>query len=64
MHDSLSNLDNLSGIINNKEPKDKFIDITRSVTDSLSQSFDKVSQIDQKISQIDNKELESKFIDK
>ena len=55
MPDSLSNLvDNLSGI-NNKEPKDKFIDSMRSMTDPLSQSFNKISQIDRKISQIDKK---------
>ena len=48
MSDSLSNLvDNLSEI-NNKEPKDKFIDTMRSMTDSLSLSINKISQIDQK----------------
>ena len=57
MQDSLSNLvDNLSGI-DNKEPKNKFVDTMRSVTDSLlSQPIDKVSKIDKKISQ-------NKFID-
>ena len=55
MPDSLSNLvDNLSGI-NNKEPKDKFIDSMRSMTDPLSQSINKILQIDRKISQIDKK---------
>ena len=65
MQDSLSNLvDNLSGI-NNKEPKDTFIDTMRSMTDSLLLIADwsKISQIDQKISQIDKKESENKFID-
>ena len=50
MQSFLSNLvDNLSEI-NNKEPN-KFMDIMRSVTDSLSQFIDKISKIDQKISQ-------------
>ena len=43
MQSSRSNLvDNLSEI-NNKKPKNKFIDTLRSMTDSLSQSIDKVS---------------------
>ena len=55
MSDSLSNLvDNLSEI-NNKGPKDKFIDTVRSMTDSLLLPINKISQIDQKISQIDKK---------
>ena len=55
MQSSLLNLvDNLSEI-NNKEPN-KFMNTTRSMTDSLSQSIGKVSKIDQKISQ-------NKFID-
>ena len=63
MKDSLSNLvDNLSEI-NNKEPKDKFIDTMRSMSDLLSLSINKISQIDQKISQIDKKESEDKFIE-
>ena len=61
MHDSLSNLvDNLSEI---REPKNKFIDNMRSMTDSLSLSIDKVSKIDRKISQIHEKESKNKFID-
>ena len=56
MQDSLPNLvDNLSGI-DNKEPKDKFVDTMRSITDSLSQSIDKVSEMDREISQIGDKE--------
>ena len=48
MKDSLSNLvDNLSEI-NNKEPKDNFMDTMISMTDSLLQSFDKASKIDKK----------------
>ena len=56
MQDSLSNLaDNLSEI-NNKEPKNKFIDSMRFLIDSLSQSIDEVSKIDREISQIHEKE--------
>ena len=56
MQGSLSSLvDNLSEI-NNKEPKNKFIDSMRSMTDSLSWSIYKVSKIDREISQIDEKE--------
>ena len=56
MSDSLSNLvDNLSGIDNNKELKDKFIDNIRSMTNSLLLPINNISQIDQKISQIDKK---------
>ena len=63
MQGSLSSLvDNLSEI-NNKEPKNKFTDSMRSMTDSLSQSIDKVSKIDREISQIDEKESKNKFID-
>ena len=63
MQDSLSNLvDNLSGI-DNKEPKNKFIDTVRSMTDSLSLSINKISQIDRKILQNAKKESENKFID-
>ena len=63
MQDSLPTLvDNLSAI-DNKEPKDKFIDTMRSMTDSLSQSINKISEIDNKISQIDEKEPENKFTD-
>ena len=63
MQDSLPTLvDNLSEI-DNKEPKDKFIDTMRSMTDSLSQSINKISEIDNKISQIDEKEPENKFTD-
>ena len=63
MQDSLSNLvDNLSEI-NNKEPKDKFVDTMRSMTNSLSQSIDTVSEIDREIHQIDEKEPENKFMD-
>ena len=48
MPDSLSNLvDNLSGI-NNKEPKDKFIDSMRSMTDPLSQSLIKYRRLIEK----------------
>ena len=62
MLDLLSNLvDNLSGI-NNKEPKDKFIDRMRSMMDPLLQSINKISRIDRKISQFDKKESENKFI--
>ena len=53
MQDSLSNLvDNLSEI-DNKEPKNKFIDSMRCMTDSLSQSIDEVSKID-RVSNITN----------
>ena len=63
MQDSLSNLvDNLSEI-NNKKPKNKFIDNMRSMVFSLSQSIDKISEIDRKISQINKKESKNKFID-
>ena len=63
MQDSLSNLvDNLSRI-DNKEPKNKFVDTMRSMNDSLSQSINKESQIDRKISQSAKKEQENKFID-
>ena len=63
MSDSLSNLvDNLSGL-DNKEPKDKFIDTMRFMTDSLSLSINKILQIDRKISQIDKKEPKNKFTD-
>ena len=56
---SLSNLvDNLSGI-NNKEPKNKFTDSMRSMTDSLLQSFDEVSKIDREISKIDKKFIDN-----
>ena len=55
MQDSLSNLvDNFSGI-DNKEPKEKFIDTMRSMMDSLSQSIDKVSEIDRRMMRIDKK---------
>ena len=63
MQDSLSNLvDNLSSI-DNKEPKDKFVDNIRSIIFSLTQSIDKVSKIDRKISQIDKKEPDNTFTD-
>ena len=53
MHDSLSNfVDNLSEI-NNKEPKNKFMDNMRSMKDSLSQSINKILGTDSKKSQID-----------
>ena len=52
MQDSLSNrVDNLSEI-NKKEPKNKFTDSMRSMTDSLSQSIDEVSKIDREILQM------------
>ena len=58
MQDSLSNfVDNLSGI-DNKEPKNKFIDSMRSMMTSLLQSINKISEIDRKIVQIDKKEQE------
>ena len=48
MKDSLSNLvDNLSEI-NNKKPKDNFMDTMISMTDSLLQSIDKAPKIDKK----------------
>ena len=51
MQDSLSNLvDNLS-CIDNKKPENKFVDIMKSMTDSLSQSINKISEIDSKILQ-------------
>ena len=60
MKDSLSNLvDNLSEI--NNEPRIKFIDSIRSMTNLLSQSIDKISEIGRKISQIDNKEPDNTF---
>ena len=63
MHDSLSNLvDNLSEI-NNKEPKNKFIDNMRLMIFSLTQSINKISETDNKISQINKKETENKFTD-
>ena len=63
MSDPLSNLvDNLS-VIDNRKPKNKFIDTMRSMTDSLSQSINKILEIDNKIPQIDEKEPENKFID-
>ena len=63
MQDSLSNLfDNLSEI-NNKKPKNKFIDNVRSMVFSLSQSVDEILEIERKISQIDKKESKNKFID-
>ena len=63
MQDSLSSLvDNLSEI-DNKEPKKKFTDSMRSMTDSLSRSIDEVSKIDRDISQIDEKESKNKFVD-
>ena len=59
MQDSLSNLvDNLSEI-NNKKPKNKFIDSMRSMVFLLSQCIDKIS----KISQIDKKEADNTFTD-
>ena len=59
MQGSLSSLvDNLSEI-NNKEPKNKFIDNIRSRVFSLTQSINKISEIDRKISQIDKKETEN-----
>ena len=48
MQDSLSNLVNNLSEINNKEPKNKFMDTMRSMTDSLSQSTDKVLKINKK----------------
>ena len=55
MQGSLSSLvDNLSEI-NNKEPKNRFINSMRSMTDPLSWSIDKVSKIDREISKIDEK---------
>ena len=61
MPDSLSSLvDNLSEI-DNKEPKNKFIDNMRSMMASLLQFIDKVSEIDKKIMQIDKREPENKF---
>ena len=63
MQDSLSNLvDNLSEI-NNKKPKNKFIDSMRSMVFLLSQCIDKISEIDRKISQIDKKEADNTFTD-
>ena len=63
MQDSRSNLvDNLSEI-DNKEPKNKFSDSMRSMTNLLSWSVDEVSKIDKEISQIDEKESKNKFID-
>ena len=62
MQDSLSNLvDNLSGI-DNKEPKNKFVDTMRSMNDSLSQSINKISQIDRKILQSAKNQQENKFM--
>ena len=49
--------------IDEKEPKNKFIDNMRSMMTSLSQSINKISKIDRKISQIDKKEPDNKFID-
>ena len=46
MQDSQSNLVNNLSEINNKEPKNKFTDSMRSMTDLLSQSIDKVSKTD------------------
>ena len=64
MQDSLSNLvDNLSEI-NNKKPKNKFIDNIRSMVFLLSQSIDKIAEIDRKISQIYKKEADNTFTDR
>ena len=52
MQDSLSNLVNNLSEINNKEPKNKFMDTMRSMTDSLSQSTDKVLKINKKHSKM------------
>ena len=49
--------------IDDKEPKNKFIDTMGSMTDSLSLSINKISQTDRKISQIDKKEPKNTFID-
>ena len=49
--------------IDEKEPKNKFIDNIRSMMTLLSQSINKISEIDRKISQIDKKEPDNKFID-
>ena len=63
MQDSLSNhLNNLSGT-DNKEEENEFIDNTRSMMASLSQSIDKASEINNEISRIDQKEPDIKFID-
>ena len=62
MKDSSSNLvDNLSEI--NNEPRTKFTDSMRSMTNSLLLSIDKISKIDRKISLIDKKEPDNMFID-
>ena len=70
MTDSLSqSIDKVSEIgrkisrIDEKEPKNTFIDNMRSLTSLLSQSINKISQIDRKISQIDKKEPKSMFTD-
>ena len=61
MKDSSSNLvDNLSKI--NNEPRTKFTDSMRSMTNSLLLSIDKICEIDRKISLIDKKEPDM-FID-
>ena len=63
MQDSLSNfVDNLLGI-DNKEPKNKFINAMRSMMASPSLSIDKVSGIDKKIMRIDKNEQANTFID-
>ena len=47
--DKISGIDKKIVQIDKKEPKNKFIDNKRSMTDSLSQSIDKVSEIDRKM---------------
>ena len=62
MKDSSLNLvDNLSKI--NNEPRTKFTDSMRSMTNSLLLSIDKICEIDRKISLIDKKEPDNMFID-
>ena len=53
--DKVSEIDREISQINEKEPKNKFIDNMRSMMASLSLYIGKVSEIDNKISQIDKK---------